>query len=154
MIRPIRAETERYGDYSKAGEFVYDHPFQFGSKRTGPDLHRIGAKYPNLWHYNHMKDPRSTTAESIMPAYPWLIDDALNTSSTKDKVAAMRTLGVPYTDADVDQALARLQEQQQQIGADLEANGIQGAADKEIVALIAYLQRMGTDTKPAVAAAK
>ena len=154
MIRPIRAETERYGDYSKAGEFVYDHPFQFGSKRTGPDLHRIGGKYPNLWHYNHMKDPRSTTAESIMPAYAWLIEDTLDTSLTKEKVAAMRTLGVPYTDADVDQALGRLQEQQKQISADLEANGIQGVGDKEIVALIAYLQRMGTDTKPAVAAAK
>ncbi|MCB9739265.1 MAG: cytochrome-c oxidase, cbb3-type subunit I [Deltaproteobacteria bacterium] len=155
MIRPIRAETERYGDYSKAGEFVYDHPFQFGSKRTGPDLHRIGGKYPHLWHYNHMRDPRSTTAESIMPPYPWLLEDELDTGLTKDKVSAMRTLGVPYSDADVDQAVDKLEAQRKEIGDALAKDGIAGAETKEIVALIAYLQRLGTDTKPgAVAAAK
>ncbi|MEY3014552.1 MAG: cbb3-type cytochrome c oxidase subunit [Pseudomonadota bacterium] len=155
MIRPIRAETERYGDYSKAGEFVYDHPFQFGSKRTGPDLHRVGGKYPHLWHYNHMRDPRSTTESSIMPPYPWLIEDDLDTGLTKDKVAAMRTLGVPYTDQEVDQALDKLAAQQKEIGDALAADGIAGAEKKEIVALIAYLQRLGTDTKGGgVAAAK
>ena len=152
MIRPIRAETERYGDYSKAGEFVYDHPFQFGSKRTGPDLHRIGGKYPNLWHYNHMRDPRSTTSDSIMPAYGWLIDDDLDTSSTAAKVAAMRKLGVPYTEAEAASALSDLQRQQREIGADLAANGIQGADGKEITALIAYLQRMGRDATPGAVA--
>ena len=148
MIRPIRAETERYGDYSKAGEFVYDHPFQFGSKRTGPDLHRIGGKYPNLWHYNHMRDPRSTTSDSIMPAYAWLIDDDLDTSLTSDKVAAMRKLGVPYREAEVASALADVERQQREIGADLAANGIRGAEGKEITALIAYLQRLGRDATP------
>ncbi len=155
MVRPIRAETERYGDYSKAGEFVYDHPFQFGSKRTGPDLHRVGGKYPHLWHYNHMRDPRSTTESSIMPPYPWLVEDDLDTGLTKDKVAAMRTLGVPYTDQEVDQALDKLAAQQKEIGDALAADGIAGAEKKEIVALIAYLQRLGTDTKGGgVAAAK
>ena len=153
MIRPIRAETARYGDYSKAGEFVYDHPFQFGSKRTGPDLHRIGGKYPDLWHYNHMLDPRSTTADSIMPSYNWLITDTLDTSLTATKVGAMRTLGVPYSDQDVDQALDSLRKQQKKIGDSLRADKIDGADDKEIVALIAYLQRLGTDTQVKAAAA-
>ncbi len=153
MIRPIRAETERYGDYSKAGEFVYDHPFQFGSKRTGPDLHRIGGKYPNLWHYNHMKDPRSTTPGSIMPEYGWLITDKLDTSLTQDKVAAMRKLGVPYTDAEVDQAMASLTKQDKAIADDLAKNGVSGTSGTEIVALIAYLQRMGTDIKAPAAPA-
>ncbi|MCO4763825.1 MAG: cytochrome-c oxidase, cbb3-type subunit I [Myxococcales bacterium] len=147
MIRPIRAETERYGEYSKAGEFVYDHPFQFGSKRTGPDLHRIGGKYPNLWHYNHMKNPRDIQQDSIMPEYSWLITDKLDTSLTQDKVGAMRKLGVPYTDAQVDQALDNLAKQDKAIADDLAANGVKGTSGKEIIALIAYLQRLGTDIK-------
>jgi cytochrome c oxidase cbb3-type subunit I/II len=155
MIRPLRAETERYGEYSKAGEFVYDHPFQFGSKRTGPDLHRIGGKYPNLWHVNHMRDPRSTTPGSIMPEYPWLLEDPLDTAMTASKVGAMRKLGVPYTDADVAGAEESARKQAATIAEDLEGNGIKGMGDKEIVALIAYLQRLGTDAtaKPANAAA-
>ena len=146
MIRPLRAETERYGDWSKAGEFVYDHPFQFGSKRTGPDLHRVGGKYPNLWHYNHMKDPRSTTGDSIMPPYPWLFDADLDLSLTRDKVDAMRKLGAHYTDAEVAGAVDEAKKQAATIDADLVSSGVEGMGDKEIVALIAYLQRLGTDT--------
>ena len=96
MIRPFRSETERYGEYSKAGEFVYDHPFQWGSKRTGPDLHRVGAKYPDSWHYNHMEDPTSMSPGSIMPPYSWLLEDDLDLSTTPAKISAMQTLGVPY----------------------------------------------------------
>ncbi|WP_353196887.1 cytochrome-c oxidase, cbb3-type subunit I, partial [Parapedobacter defluvii] len=96
-VRPFRSETVRYGDYSKAGEFVYDHPFLWGSKRTGPDLHRIGKKYPNKWHFDHMLDPTITSPGSIMPPYPWLIEQTLDTTATKAKLNAMRLLGVPYT---------------------------------------------------------
>jgi hypothetical protein len=96
MVRPMRAETERYGEYSKAGEFVYDHPFLWGSKRTGPDLHREGGKYPDSWHFLHMKDPRSTSPGSIMPAYAWLYDTALDTTHTEGKIITLRRLGVPY----------------------------------------------------------
>ena len=96
MIRPFRSETERYGDYSKAGEFVYDHPFTWGSKRTGPDLHRVGGKYPDAWHYNHMDDPRSTSPGSIMPRYPWLLTQKLDTTSLPARIKALRSVGVPY----------------------------------------------------------
>jgi len=149
MIRPFRAETERYGDYSKAGEFVYDHPFQFGSRRIGPDLQRIGGKYPNIWHYRHMEDPRSTSPGSIMPPFAWLLADRLNTSDTVAKLRAMRTLGVPYTPEEVDNAVKDLQAQAQAIATDLATSGVQSAETREIVALIAYLQRMGTDIKKA-----
>ena len=145
MIRPFRAETERYGEYSKAGEFVYDHPFQFGSKRTGPDLHRVGGKYSHLWHYRHMQDPRATSTGSIMPPFPWLLSTTLDTSLTKAKVKAMRTLGVPYTQDEVDGAQDLLTRQAAEIGETLAKDGISDAADKEIVGLIAYLQRLGTD---------
>ena len=99
MIRPFWDEVARYGEYSKAGEFIYDHPFQWGSKRTGPDLAREGGKYPDSWHYNHMYDPRSMSPGSIMPQYTWLLDDAIDTASTPAKIRAMQTLGVPYPDA-------------------------------------------------------
>ncbi len=98
LIRPFRSETERYGEYSKAGEYVYDHPFLWGSKRTGPDLHREGKKYPNMWHYLHMQDPRSMSPGSIMPAFPWLLTNDLDTSTTATKINVMRSLGVPYPD--------------------------------------------------------
>jgi len=151
MIRPFRSEVVRYGEYSKAGEFVYDHPFLWGSKRTGPDLARegeVGGKMYKAasWHYNHMYDPTSTSAGSIMPMYPWLIDDELDYSNITKKISAMRTLGVPYAEGYEDQAVADLQEQQQKILADLKAEGIKNAeANKEIVALIAYLHRLGRD---------
>ncbi len=146
-VRPFRSETARYGDYSKAGEFVYDHPFLWGSKRTGPDLHRIGMKYPNKWHFDHMLDPTITSPGSIMPPYPWLIDQGLDTTGTKAKLNAMRILGVPYTDEEVNGANADLMRQAEGIAADLKAQGVDVRADREIVAMIAYLQRLGTDIK-------
>jgi cytochrome c oxidase cbb3-type subunit I/II len=145
MIRPLRAETLRYGPYSRAGEFVYDHPFQWGSKRTGPDLHRVGGKYPDAWHYRHMEDPEKTSSGSIMPRYPWLLTRTLDTTDTQAKLRAMQTLGVPYTDADVDAAPSALETQAAAITARLREGGIEAAPDREIIALIAYLQRLGRD---------
>ncbi len=147
MIRPFRSETERYGEYSKAGEFVYDHPFLWGSKRTGPDLHRIGGKYPDAWHFNHMKDPRSMSPGSIMPPYPWLISDKINIEDMPSKIRAMQTLGVPYAEGFDQQAVSDLQAQAGRIAAGLKDQGVTVDADKEIIALIAYLQRLGTDIK-------
>ncbi|MCB9030236.1 MAG: cytochrome-c oxidase, cbb3-type subunit I [Deltaproteobacteria bacterium] len=150
MVRPFRDETVRYGEYSKAGEFVYDHPFQFGSKRTGPDLHRVGGKYPHFWHYRHMAEPQSTTPGSIMPRYPWLYKNNLDTSLTSDKLKAMRTLGVPYTDQDISGASDSLKAEAQSLVEQLQSQGVTdttGLAEKEIIALIAYLQRLGTDIK-------
>lgn len=147
MVRPFRSETERYGEYSKAGEFVYDHPFLWGSKRTGPDLHRLGGKYNNVWHFRHMKDPQLTSPGSIMPAYPWMIEDDLDVSDTQAKITAMRSLGVPYAEGYEAQALADLDRQAADVAADLANSGIDVETRKEIVALIAYLQRLGTDVK-------
>jgi len=148
MIRPFRDEVARYGEYSKAGEFVYDHPFQWGSKRTGPDLAREGAdknKRPDSWHYTHMYDPRLTSPGSIMPRYIWLLDNKLDISSTPAKIRAMRTLGVPYP-GDYDKiANIDLMKQADEIAASLKKDKIETASDKEIIALIAYLQRLGKD---------
>lgn len=146
-IRPFRSETERYGEYSKAGEFVYDHPFLWGSKRTGPDLHRIGGKYSNAWHFNHMMDPTSMSPGSIMPPYPWLAQQTLDVSTTPSKIKAMQTLGVPYRDGFASEANDKLKIQADEIAKDLKQNNINVKSDKEIIALIAYLQRMGTDIK-------
>ncbi len=150
MIRPFRSETERYGDYSKSGEFIYDRPFLWGSKRTGPDLHRQGGKYPDSWHYNHMLEPTSMSPGSIMPAYPWLIKDDLKTSLTAAKIRALQKLGTPYPEGYDEIALDDLQKQAAIITASLEKDGIkqEGLAQKEIIAMIAYLQRLGTDIKP------
>jgi cytochrome c oxidase cbb3-type subunit I/II len=145
MVRPFRSETERYGEFSKSGEFVYDHPFLWGSKRTGPDLHREGGKYPNSWHYHHMREPAAMSPGSIMPAYGWLYDQSLNTSQTSDKLAAMKQLGVPYEDIQVQEAVKDLEAQAKIIQAQLATEKIKIGADKEIIALIAYLQRLGTD---------
>jgi cytochrome c oxidase cbb3-type subunit I/II len=148
MIRSFRDEVVRYGEYSKAGEFVYDHPFQFGSKRTGPDLHRVGGKYPNFWHYKHMLDPRSTSIGSIMPAYPWLYNNDLDTSLTSAKLSAMKTLNVPYSEQEINSAVDNLKQQALNIKNELVAQGASDANEsKEIIALIAYLQRLGTDIK-------
>jgi cytochrome c oxidase cbb3-type subunit I/II len=147
MIRPFRSETERYGEYSKAGEFVYDHPFLWGSKRTGPDLHRIGGKYSNSWHYNHMLAPDAVSTGSIMPAYPWLFEQTVNKDLTAGKINALRTLGVPYADGYDQVANEDLDKQASSIAASLKADGIEVMEEAEIVALIAYLQRMGTDIK-------
>ena len=147
MVRPFRSETTRYGEYSKAGEYVYDHPFQWGSKRTGPDLHRVGGKYPDSWHYNHMLDPSSISPGSIMPTYPWLLDNDLDTSTTAAKVRAMQTLGVPYPEGYDGLANKDLMHQADSIAGNLKKDGVSTASNKEIVALIAYLQRLGTDIK-------
>jgi cytochrome c oxidase cbb3-type subunit I/II len=147
MIRPFRSETARYGEYSKAGEFVYDHPFQWGSKRTGPDLARVGGKYPDSWHYNHMLDPTSMSPGSIMPPYPWLFDDQIDVSSTVAKIKAMKRLGVPYPEDYEKIAASDMEEQARTISGNLKKDGIETLPDREIVALIAYLQRIGTDIK-------
>ncbi len=147
MIRPFRSETARYGEYSKAGEFVYDHPFQWGSKRTGPDLARQGGKYPDSWHYNHMMDPTSMSPNSIMPSYPWLLDDDIDIASTKAKIEAMKKLGVPYPDGYENIAEKDLMDQANTITASLKKDGIETPPKKEIIAIIAYLQRLGKDIK-------
>jgi cytochrome c oxidase cbb3-type subunit 2 len=126
MIRPLRAETERYGHYSVAGEFVYDHPFLWGSKRTGPDLARVGNRYSDDWHRAHLYNPRDVVPQSNMPAYPWLFDDEIAADKTALKMAALRKVGVPYTDDDISGAAAAVD------------------GKKEIEALIAYLQQLGT----------
>lgn len=147
LVRPFRSETERYGEYSKAGEYVYDHPFLWGSKRTGPDLHREGGKYPNLWHYLHMENPRSMSPGSIMPQYPWLLTNVLDISTTPKKINVMRSLGVPYPQGFENEANDHLTKQAESITLDLQKNGVPAEPDKEIIALIAYLQRLGTDIK-------
>ena len=148
MIRPFRSETERYGEYSKAGEFVYDHPFQWGSKRTGPDLAREGAgnlKKTDGWHFRHFREPSSMSEGSIMPAYPFLLEQDLDISSTEAKIRAMQTLGVPYEKGYDKLAVADLVAQSQTIANNLKNDSIRISPKKEVIALIAYLQRMGTD---------
>ena len=145
MIRPFRDEVARYGEYSKAGEFIYDHPFQWGSKRTGPDLAREGGKYPDSWHFNHMYEPSSMSPGSVMPAYPWLIENNLDTAITPAKIRAMQKLGVPYPEGYDAIANADLMKQADGIVANLANDKINVKSDKEIVALIAYLQRIGKD---------
>jgi len=147
MIRPFRDEVARYGEYSKAGEFIFDHPFQWGSKRTGPDLARIGNKYPDSWHYNHMLEPQSMSPGSIMPAYAWMLDDPIDTASTPAKIRAMQRLGVPYPEGYDQVANKDLMQQAETIRTKLAADKIKTPANREIVAMIAYLQRMGTDIK-------
>ena len=147
MIRPFRDEVERYGEYSKPGEFVYDHPFQWGSKRTGPDLQRVGGKYSNLWHVRHLDDPRVTSPGSVMPRYHFLLTDRLDLTILPRKIHVMRKLGVPYTDDEENHAVDLAEAQAKAISADLEVEGLRGMDKKEIVALIAYLQRLGTDVK-------
>ncbi len=129
MIRPFRAEVERYGHYSLAGEYVYDHPFQWGSKRTGPDLARVGGRYSDDWHRVHLHNPRDVVPESIMPGYPWLEENNLDTGDIKNKMQVMRTLGVPYTDEEIEKA----------------PTAIEGKT--ELDAVVAYLQRLGTSVK-------
>lgn len=167
MIRPFRSEVERYGDYSKSGEFVYDRPFLWGSKRTGPDVHRLGGKYSDNWHFNHMLDPQSTSPGSIMPAYQWLFDNkAMDFSNIEDKMRVMAKLGVPYSDEDIANARESIRKQSQKIEENLkndpdfvtsyeeskkkalaEGKEFVPMSEREITALIAYLQRLGTDVK-------
>lgn len=129
MIRPFRAETERYGHYSVAGEYVYDRPFQWGSKRTGPDLHRVGGRYSDEWHRVHLINPRDVVPESVMPSYPWLETSPADASAIKEKMTVLRTLGHPYSDAEIEAAPAALE------------------GKTEMDAVIAYLQGLGTNIK-------
>jgi cytochrome c oxidase cbb3-type subunit I/II len=151
LIRPFRNEVVRYDpndmEYSKAGEYVYDHPFLWGSKRTGPDLHRVGKKYPDSWHYFHMMDPPTMSPNSIMPPYPWLYDQYIDIESTAAKIRAMRTLGVPYEAGYEEDAIDDIYQQADRIVSSLSQDGIEVHPETEIIALIAYLQRMGTDIK-------
>jgi cytochrome c oxidase cbb3-type subunit I/II len=151
MVRPFRHETERFGEYSKPGESVYDHPFLWGSRRIGPDLAREGGKFPDLWHVRHMNDPRSITAKSIMPPYRHLLTRPLDFDGIQRRVDVMAMLGVPYGDAVNTGVAARLAHEQATILAQgIEAQGgPAGLADKEITALVAYLQRLGKDIKAA-----
>jgi cytochrome c oxidase cbb3-type subunit I/II len=167
MVRPFRSEVERYGPQSKAGEFVYDHPFLWGSKRTGPDLLRVGGKYNDNWHFNHLWDPQSTSAGSIMPGYKWLFDnEPMDYTDIEAKMKAMRELGVPYTDWEIATAGKSIAAQTAQIEKNLYADpdfvksyedsrkkaNAKGEKfvemrDREVVALLAYIQRLGTDIK-------
>jgi len=149
MIRPFRFETLRYGDYTRLEESIYDHPFQFGSKRTGPDLQRVGGKYPNLWHYQHLMDPRSTSPGSNMPSYAFLKDGRVDTAATPGKLVAMQRLGVPYEEKDVEGAVTTLASQGQLIADDLRASGgVEIDPQSDLVALIGYLQRLGRGPQP------
>ncbi len=145
MVRPMLPETQRYGEASRAEEFIYDHPFQWGSKRTGPDLHRVGGKYPNLWHYTHLVDPRATSPGSNMPSYSWLVTQQVNVPQGTDKLALMQKLGVPYTQAQIDGAQASQEAQGKAIAADLATQGVTLPWDREMIALISYLQRLGRE---------
>jgi cytochrome c oxidase cbb3-type subunit I/II len=147
MIRPFRSETERYGEYSKVGEFVYDHPFQWGSKRTGPDLQREGGKYPDSWHFRHMNDPREISPGSIMPAYAHLLKNKIDMSLIAGKISALYTLGVPYPAGYSKYAAKDLITQANEIVVRLKTDGIKADPETEIISVIAYLQRLGTDIK-------
>jgi cbb3-type cytochrome c oxidase subunit II len=154
MVRPFRDEVERYGDYSRAGETVYETPFLWGSKRTGPDLARVGGKYPHLWHVRHMEDPRATSPRSIMPPYPWLLTGELDLGGLSARLRTLRRLGVPYTDEEIANAGALAQVQAETIAAEIAGQGgPERLADREIVALIAYLQSLKAPAAPPVAAA-
>jgi cytochrome c oxidase cbb3-type subunit I/II len=148
MVRPFRHETLRYGDYSRLEEFVYDHPFQWGSKRTGPDVHRLGGKYPNLWHYLHMVDPRSTSPGSNMPDYEFMKDASIDLEGIGNKMHTLRALGVPYSEADLAGAAGKALSQGQLIADDLATGSVELAPDSEMTALIAYLQRLGRGPQP------
>ncbi len=167
LVRPFRSEVKRYGEYSKSGEYVYDHPHLWGSKRTGPDLMRVGGKYPHSWHFSHMWNPQATTTGSIMPAYKWMFDNKkMKHDDIQKKMSVMKILGVPYTDAEIANAFISIEKQAVEIEKGLETDPnfsksyaaskekakITGETfvqmkDREIVALIAYLQRLGTDIK-------
>src|SRR4051812_27147349 len=151
MIRPFRDEVARYGEYSKAGEFIYDHPFQWGSKRTGPDLARIGGKYPNSWHYFHMRDPRQISPGSTMPDYPWLFSDKTDTAALSSKLAVQRKIGVPYPQMRDGETQQACDSQAGLVVPDLRTAGAEVPPDREIVALISYPKKLGKSKKVAPA---
>jgi cytochrome c oxidase cbb3-type subunit I/II len=153
MVRPMRAEMLRYGEWTRAGEYAYDHPFLLGSRRTGPDLQRVGGKYPDTWHYEHMRDPRSISPGSIMPSYGWLLEQRYDTSDVVASLKALRKVGLPYTDAQLAGAPASMRSEAGDIVGRLAAGGVRTDPDREIIALIAYLQRLGRDGKAALSRA-
>ena len=146
-VRPMRAEVLRYGEWSRAPEYQFDRPFLLGSRRMGPDLQRVGQKYPDAWHYEHMKDPRSVSPGSIMPPYPWLLTARVDPEDILASVRALKKSGVPYTDADVEGVAASLVAQGRPIVTSLAGTNLETAVDSEVVALIAYLQRLGREGK-------
>lgn len=150
MVRPMRAELLRYGEWSRAGEYRFDHPFQLGSRRIGPDVQRVGGKYPDAWHYEHMRDPRSTTPGSVMPPYAWLLERRIDPADVTRSVRALQRVGVPYSDTDIDGVPAALETQARAIVARLAEAQIQAEPELEIVALTAYLQRLGQDGRRAI----
>jgi cytochrome c oxidase cbb3-type subunit I/II len=153
MVRPTRAEVMRYGEWSRAGEYAYDHPFLLGSRRLGPDLQRVGGKYPDAWHYEHMRDPRSTSPGSVMPPYSWMLHDRYDVADIQASLRALRKVGVPYTDADIDGAPAAIEAQARGIVERLASAGITAEPDRDIIALIAYLQRLGKEGRAALSSA-
>jgi cytochrome c oxidase cbb3-type subunit I/II len=152
MIRPMRAEILRYGEWSRAGEYVYEHPFLLGSRRIGPDLHRVGGKYPDAWHYEHMRDPRSTSPGSTMPAYAWLLRKRLSEKDVQASVRALSRVGVPYGAEDIADVPRQMAQQGDSIVRNLAEMGIETERDREIIAVIAYLQRLGRDGTAAIRA--
>jgi len=148
MIRPFRHETLRYGEYSRLEEFTYDRPFQWGSKRTGPDLHRVGGKYPNLWHYQHMRDPRSIAPASNMPPYEFLARERVDFSRTGAKLKVLQRLGTPYSSDEISWAAEIARSQASLIAQDLEEQGVTVDPQSRLVAIIAYLQRLGRRPQP------
>ncbi len=144
MIRTLVPDVLRYGDYSRLGESVYDHPYQWGSRRTGPDLARVGMKYPNSWHYRHMEDPRQISVGSNMPPYPWLLENDTDVAALPSKIKVQRTLGVPFAEMSDEEIQAQVDAQAAEIVENLKAEGIYVAPEKQIVALIAYLQQLGS----------
>jgi cytochrome c oxidase cbb3-type subunit I/II len=145
MVRPMRAEILRYGEWTRAAEYQYDRPFLLGSRRLGPDLQRVGGKYPDAWHFEHMRDPRTTSPGSVMPTYPWLHRSKIDPADITASMVALRRAGTPYTGVDEASVTARLQSQGTTITTSLATSGIEAQWDDEIVALIAYLQRLGVE---------
>jgi len=145
MIRPMRAEILRYGEWTRAAEYQYDRPFLLGSRRLGPDLQRVGGKYPDAWHYEHMKDPRSTSPGSVMPPYSWLHRDKIEATDVARSIRALAKVGTPYAATDNASVAESVQTQASTIIASLATNGITAEWDDEIIAVIAYLQRLGVD---------
>lgn len=143
MVRPFRDETLRYGAWSRSDEYVWDRPFLLGSRRIGPDLFRVGGKYPDAWHYEHMRDPRSMTEGSLMPPYPWLLEWKVDPEDVRASVVALKRVGTPYSDADVEGVPTALEAQGNKIVSSLASAGFKAEWDDEIVALTAYLQRLG-----------
>lgn len=151
MVRPFRDETLRYGEWSQAVEYTWDRPFLLGSRRIGPDLHRVGGKYPDAWHYEHMKNPRSTSPGSIMPNYPWIIEWKYDPADISASLTALRTLGTPYTDEQVNNTAEVLKAEAMPFVERMKQANIEVEWDDEIIALTAYLQRLGTDRPGKVA---